>query len=114
MLTDRTMNPTRTRQSPRVPVQLAVAYESAGEMARDVITNISDGGLFIRTSKPLAIGTQIEMTIQLGDEKSAIPQRGRITWARGLPVDGMGVRFEPPVDPRILEILKTARAAPKR
>jgi type IV pilus assembly protein PilZ len=108
------MTTTRTRQSPRVPVQLAVSYESAGEMARDVITNLSDGGLFIRTTRPLAIGTQIEMTIHIGEEKPPIGQKGRITWARGLPVDGMGVRFEPPVDPRLLEILKTARVPSKK
>lgn len=101
---------TRTRSSPRLPVVLPVTYENEGALARDVVTNIGEGGLFIRTSKPLPIGTTIDMAIHF-DEGEPLVQRGRVTWARGLPADGMGVRFESPVDPRIAHILATKKSA---
>jgi uncharacterized protein (TIGR02266 family) len=100
---------TRTRSSPRLPVVLPVTYQNEGELARDVVTNIGEGGLFIRTSRPLPIGTTIEMAIAVGEGVPPIVQRGKVTWARGLPGDGMGVRFEPPVDPRIADILKAKK-----
>jgi uncharacterized protein (TIGR02266 family) len=99
----------KTRSGPRLPVSLPVAYRTEHELARDVVTNIGEGGLFIRTSKPLAIGTLIEMEITLSDGPP-IRQKGRVTWARGLPVDGMGIRFEEPVDRRIALILASKRA----
>ncbi len=100
----------RTRTSQRLPVLLAVSYPTSGEMARDVITNVGAGGLFIRTTKPLPIGTQIEMAIQIVDAEPVIHQKGRVTWTRGLGGEGMGVRFEDPIDPRIAELLKSKRA----
>src|SRR5687767_8299939 len=99
----------RTRSSPRLPVVLPVTYQSAGELVRDLVLNIGEGGLFIRTSKPLPIGTVIEMAITI-EGVETIQQKGRVTWARGLPGDGMGVRFEAPVHPRITEFVNAKRA----
>ncbi len=96
------------RATPRLPIALAVTYPNAGELVRDVVTNLGGGGLFIRTKRPLPIGTQIEMEIQLGDD--TLKQRGRVTWARGLPIDGMGVRFEDPVDPRLSAVVAAKKA----
>jgi len=93
----------RTRATPRLPVSLSVTYSNEGEMVRDVVSNLGGGGLFIRTTRPLPIGTPIEMAIQLGDE--TLKQKGRITWARGLPIDGMGVRFDDPIDPRLTALV---------
>jgi uncharacterized protein (TIGR02266 family) len=95
------------RGAPRIPVSLTVQFGSGGEFQRAVIINRSPGGVFIRTSKPLPIGTAIELVIKIAGEQP-IRQRGKVVWERllgkGAPPhepEGMGVQFEEPIDPRL-------------
>lgn len=84
------MKPAEKRQSPRVPVTLELSYFSAGQLARDLVTDLSEGGLFVRTRKPLAIGTEVELHVELPDGVTRV--RGRVVWLRGAE-DGMGIAF---------------------
>ena len=99
--------PPERRADPRVPVTLTVQYRSAGELRRDLVANRSSGGVFIRTSRPLPIGTPVELVIEITGEPS-ICARGKVVWerlyGRASPpheLEGMGVRFDEPVDPRL-------------
>ena len=51
------------RRSPRVRVLLRVEYESREDLAADYVTDLADGGLFIRTDLDLAIGTRIGLSL---------------------------------------------------
>ncbi len=53
------------RRLTRLHHELPVAYRSVGSFLTDWATNISQGGLFINTGKPLAVGTEVKIIIQL-------------------------------------------------
>ena len=53
------------RKAPRLHHEIPVAYRSVGSFLTDWATNISRGGLFINTRKPLAVGTAVTILIQL-------------------------------------------------
>ena len=102
--------PDDRRLSQRMPVLLVASYTDREDMLRATITNLSDGGLFIRTSRPLPIGTEVYLAIQLGSAP-AIRQKGRVTWVRGHDEEGMGVRFVPPVDAQLAAMVPRDPAA---
>lgn len=69
------------------------------------IGNLSEGGLFLRTSTPLAAGAVA--TIRIGTE-SVFETHARVVWARGDGEDGppgMGLEFQG-VDERRREALR--------
>jgi type IV pilus assembly protein PilZ len=78
------------RQSPRVPVTLELSYFSEGQLARDLVTDLSEGGLFVRTRRPLPIGTEVELQLEL--PAGVTRAKGRVVWLRGAD-DGMGIAF---------------------
>ena len=64
------------RQHSRIPVSLQVSYLSKGDLQKDLVTNLSPGGLFVRTSKPLEIGTEIDLEVLIAHEETPIHVRG--------------------------------------
>lgn len=69
--------------------------------------NLSEGGLFLRTSTPLAEGSYATVRIE-AREQSEIRARAKVIWARPdanghLP--GMGLRFES-IDEQGLEVIR--------
>jgi type IV pilus assembly protein PilZ len=95
------------RAAPRVPVTLAVQYRTGDELHRDRVLNRSAGGLFIRTSRPLPIGTELDLVIEIAGQPP-IRQRARVVWERLLgknapphEPEGMGVQFAEPIDSRL-------------
>ncbi len=101
------------RTAPRVPVELRVVYMRDEDLQRDFITNLSTGGLFIRTSRPLPIGSELDLEVSVGDD-SPIRVRGRVTWLAipravgkdddGGREEGMGLAFIGEVDDRLTAI----------
>lgn len=60
------------------------------------VGNISEGGLFLRTSTPLARGTRTVVKLVI-DERGAVQAPARVVWARDEADDGsagMGLVFE--------------------
>jgi uncharacterized protein (TIGR02266 family) len=51
------------RRDPRVPLVLRVDYPGESGTVRDVTENLSAGGLFIRTERPLAAGDRVPLQI---------------------------------------------------
>ncbi len=87
------------RESGRASVQLPINYDRLNALLSDYTHNISRGGTFIRTERPLAEGTVLSFTIrapQLGDP---ILLRGVVRWivepgqARPDSPAGMGIEF---------------------
>ena len=92
------------RDSPRVPIELKVEYKKLNTFFADYTKNICKGGTFIRTKKPLDVGTVFVFKLTVPRLKEPIAIRGEVKWTKrdGEPsppgVDenheaGMGIRF---------------------
>ena len=77
------------RDSVRVPTRLNVSFESDGELASCLMTNISQGGVFVQTDQPLDLKSRFELRIHVVD-----PPRD-ITVAVEVVSVGMGPCFDP-------------------
>lgn len=53
------------RRATRLQHELPVTYRTVGSFLSDWATDISNGGLFINTRKPLPVGTSVKVIIQL-------------------------------------------------
>ena len=86
------------RKAPRLHHEIPVAYRSVGSFLTDWATNISNGGLFINTRKPLPLGTAVKILIQLPGEPFPSHLDGRVTRVSEFDnsrnvVPGMGIEF---------------------
>jgi type IV pilus assembly protein PilZ len=67
------------RRSTRLHHEIPVAYRTVGSFLTDWATNISQGGLFINTRKPLDIGAEVKVIIQLPGAAHSFDITGRVT-----------------------------------
>jgi uncharacterized protein (TIGR02266 family) len=86
------------RKCPRVTAILKVEYETADGLAVDYLTDLSDGGLFIRTTLPFEIGETISFTLSFPGLLDPLPLQGIVRRKQGAagPQDqdqGVGVEF---------------------
>jgi uncharacterized protein (TIGR02266 family) len=94
------------RDSVRVPVRMRMRFETAGELRRCLLTNLSRGGVFVSTASPPPIGTQIQLHIEVAEGELAIEVTGVVVSnnvGHGFSTQqlGMGVRFvDPSADAR--------------
>jgi len=88
------------RRSGRAPVKLRVDYERMNSFFADYTKNISKGGTFIKTTRPLPIGTRFLFSLSVPALSEPVTLDGEVTWI--LPVEvaathreepGMGIRF---------------------
>lgn len=90
--------PANQRRAVRLHHEIPVAYRSVGSFLTDWATNLSRGGMFINTRKPLAVGTDVKILLQLPGLKFPYELAGRVTRViehddPGNLVPGMGVEF---------------------
>lgn len=79
------------RSSPRVVLGIPVAYRYGNTIAGAVTLNLSRGGLAIRTTSPLDLGTEVKVRFRLPGGRGEIEATARIAWVdRRL---GMGLDF---------------------
>lgn len=86
------------RRAARLHHEIPVAYRSVGSFLSDWATNISQGGLFINTRKPLPVGTAVNILVQLPGASFPFQLGGRVTRVtqfdnKANMVPGMGVEF---------------------
>jgi uncharacterized protein (TIGR02266 family) len=96
------------REHQRIPVSLQVSYLSKGDLQRDLVVNLSPGGLFVRTSKPLEIGTEVDLEVLIAQEETPIHVRGKVMWVGA---EGMGIQFTGVMGPLLLEMVEAVRNA---
>ncbi len=89
------------REAERAAITLKVDYKRLNTFFADYTKNISKGGTFIRTSKPLDIGTEFTFVLSLPTQNEQLTLRGQVVWVTseaeanekaGKP-PGMGIRF---------------------
>jgi type IV pilus assembly protein PilZ len=87
------------RQSARHAITLRVDYKRMNTFFADYAKNISKGGTFIRTGKPLGIGTEFMFVLSIPGQKDQLRLRGEVMWtvdeahATEEQPAGMGIRF---------------------
>jgi len=90
-----------TRRDKRTPIALKVRFKSAtvSEFIDHYSSDISKGGIFIKSKSPMPVGTLLKFEFQLRDNSPLIQGVGRVVWKRednntrpDLP-PGMGIKF---------------------
>ncbi|HEV3455794.1 MAG TPA: TIGR02266 family protein [Thermoanaerobaculia bacterium] len=88
------------RDQTRVPLahRIQLKFDRFSGFINEYFSNISPGGIFIRTDTPEAPGQLLEFEFRLGDGYELIRGRGEVVWARERGEGperppGMGVRF---------------------
>lgn len=91
-------NPSDRRRVPRVTALLKVEYESLDELHADYLTDLSEGGLFIRTSLPLVVGATIDFTLSFPGLLAPMAMQGVVRSksakrVNGIEEEGYGLEF---------------------
>jgi len=84
----------------RAPIELKVEYKRLNTFFADYTKNISRGGTFIATDKPLPIGTDFVFALGVPNMPEPVRLRGRVIWTT--PAEeatkanpcGMGIEFQ--------------------
>ena len=90
------------RIHPRTPIELKVEYKKLNTFFYDYTRNISKGGTFIKTPRPLDVGTEFVFKLAIPQLPDPLMLNGRVIWtvteedaaadpSKGGP--GMGIRF---------------------
>src|SRR5262245_31365635 len=88
------------RSTDRHAIELKVEYKRINTFFADYTKNISKGGTFIRTDKPLDIGTEFVFALTIPQLPEPVRLRGRVIWttptaqATEESPPGMGIRFQ--------------------
>lgn len=84
------------RGGPRAPIELKVEYQRMNSFFADYTRNISKGGTFIRTERPLPIGTAFVFRLFLQGLEAPLELNGNVQWVvqpGGDDDPGMGIGF---------------------
>lgn len=90
------MSRQNTRQAPRAPIELKVEYRRLNAFIADYTHDLSRGGLFIKTERPLDEGTECLFTLHVPSLAEQIALRGvvrRVVPPGGEAEAGMGVEL---------------------
>lgn len=86
------------RTAKRVDVDLRTVLQ--GDIDADgsdtFMSNLGQGGCFIRTEHPLTVGSPLGLSIELGSKGSPVTARGIVRWVRETSEAkprGMGIQF---------------------
>lgn len=88
------------RDANRTPIELKVEYKRVNTFFADYTKNISRGGTFISTTRPLNVGTEFIFSLTVPGMDQPLRLRGKVIWTN--PVEnatpanppGMGIEFQ--------------------
>jgi type IV pilus assembly protein PilZ len=87
------------RLDARTAITLRVDYKRLNTFFADYAKNISKGGTFIRTSRPLDVGTEFVFVLSLPTHEEQLQLKGSVMWvvrdedATDERLAGMGIKF---------------------
>ncbi|MFO0588086.1 MAG: TIGR02266 family protein [Polyangiaceae bacterium] len=93
------MDQSDRRTSHRAAIVLNVEYKRVNTFFADYTRNISKGGTFIRTDRPLQLGTEFVFALTIRTVAEPLKLRGRVKWvvtveeATAEQPAGMGIEF---------------------
>ncbi len=107
------------RSQPRVSLTAKVRYmASDGSQVESRATGVGGGGLFIESSSPLTVGTELTVSFSLPDRPGEwMEGKGRVAWVCPKPdqytfFPGMGMRFTviaPETRARLIEFVNSMK-----
>jgi type IV pilus assembly protein PilZ len=113
---DVSIDPSDRRTAPRVLVDLEVDYASEDNYLFAYITDISETGIFVRTTSPEQPGTRLNLRFRPDGSSVQIEVEGEVIWVNpyrpGAPDNlhpGMGIRFyelDDELRDRLLELVR--------
>ncbi len=89
----------RGRTHQRYEVTIPVDCTTQHLFVANHVSNISKGGLFIRSDKPLPLEAEVSLVLRLPEAGLCIRAKGRVVWNYDMPkgtsriVPGSGIRF---------------------
>lgn len=93
-------DPSDRRRFARAPIELKVEYKRVNTFFADYTKNISRGGTFIGTERPLPIGTEFIFALGIPHLEQPLRLTGKVIWitkveeaSAGNPA-GMGIEFQ--------------------
>lgn len=95
-------DPSDRRIDTRGPIELKVEYKRLNAFFADYTKNISKDGTFIRTNKPLDLGTEFVFKLYIPKLDAPLQLHGQVKWilrpedlneGRDIREAGMGIRF---------------------
>lgn len=89
------------REHPRAPIELKVEYKKMNTFFSDYTKNISKGGTFIKTERPLKVGTEFVFKLAIPALEEPFEIKGRVAWINSegeqqrpeVEERGMGIKF---------------------
>jgi type IV pilus assembly protein PilZ len=84
----------------RAPIELKVEYKRLNTFFADYTRNISRGGTFIGTDKPLKVGTEFVFALGIPHMAEPLRLRGKVIWTTDVEdatkanPAGMGIEFQ--------------------
>ncbi|MEE8409124.1 MAG: TIGR02266 family protein [Myxococcota bacterium] len=89
------------RVHPRAPIELKVEDKKMNTVFADYTKNISKGGTFIKTERPLPVGTEFLFKLALPKRNKPFELKGSVVWTNQeheiqnpeVADMGMGIRF---------------------
>jgi len=88
----------RTTDRKAVGLLVKLKHESVGHFAEEFATNLSPGGMFIRSRTPQPVGTPVKFEVQIAGGVRVLRGSATVRWVRevGDPAGppGMGLQFE--------------------
>jgi uncharacterized protein (TIGR02266 family) len=79
------------RKHPRKPYVSEVNFSTGDQAYKELVQDISPGGLFIETRAPLAVGQEITLLLSLPDHERPMKILGEVVRATD---QGIGVKFK--------------------
>jgi type IV pilus assembly protein PilZ len=89
------------REHIRAPIELKVEYKKLNTFFADYTKNISKGGTFIKTERPLPVGTEFLFRLFIPTQDKPFEIRGQVVWLNEegnishpeVAEMGMGIRY---------------------
>src|SRR3954467_4909051 len=77
------MSDSDQRQGQRAPLKLRVDYEQMNTFFADYTKNLSKGGTFIKTPRPLEVGSRCQFSFSLPALAEPVLLEGEVAWILG-------------------------------
>ncbi|WP_373045514.1 TIGR02266 family protein [Vulgatibacter sp.] len=82
------------RRVARIPIALRLEYRRMEAFFAEYTKNLSRGGTFVKTPRPLPVGTRFSFLLGVPGREEPFSLQGEVVWTKATPPDaGMGVRF---------------------
>jgi uncharacterized protein (TIGR02266 family) len=95
-----TAKPAAKPKKRRKPARLRISYKNARTFVKEYSRNVSRGGTFIKTKKPLAVGRDCVLFLTVPGVDEPIELKGAVVWSSRDKApepgkdEGMGIKFD--------------------